>query len=214
MGAPHQGVTPSTSVPGTGGLQQAVSGVRPRPWPARTCLFTAPIDFVENGGVRVSAKVDYALRAAAELALAGDGPVKGEPHRAGAGDPAQVPGEHPARAPPCTGSCRASAAPRAATGSPAEPAEISLAEVIRAVEGPIANVRGVRPETLEYARPATARSRRSGSRVRASMRSVLEDGHAGRPRGPGALAERRSGTWRPTPKPGSRGQALAGNRLR
>src|SRR5205085_8263082 len=29
--------------------------------------------------------------------------------------------------------------------------EITLAEVIRAVEGPLANVRGIRPDELEYA---------------------------------------------------------------
>ena len=33
----------------------------------------------QNGFVRVSAKADYALRAAVELAAAADGPVKGEP---------------------------------------------------------------------------------------------------------------------------------------
>ena len=32
----------------------------------------------QNGCVRVSAKADYAIRAAVELAAAGDGPVKGE----------------------------------------------------------------------------------------------------------------------------------------
>ena len=32
----------------------------------------------QNGYVRVSAKSDYAIRAAVELAAAGDGPVKGE----------------------------------------------------------------------------------------------------------------------------------------
>src|SRR5439155_547961 len=32
----------------------------------------------QNASVRVSAKVDYALRAVIELAAAGDGPVKGE----------------------------------------------------------------------------------------------------------------------------------------
>jgi Rrf2 family protein len=34
------------------------------------------------------------------------------------------------------------------------PEEITLAEVIRAVDGPLANVRGARPETVDYNGPA------------------------------------------------------------
>ena len=56
---------------------------------------------LENQRMRVSAKVDYALRALAELAAAPPGqPVKGEQLATHAGDPAQLPREHPARAPP------------------------------------------------------------------------------------------------------------------
>ena len=55
---------------------------------------------------------------------------------------------------------------------PAE--EISLAEVIRAVEGPIANVRGVGPQDVEYPGPA-GRLREVWIAVRASLRSVLEE---------------------------------------
>jgi Rrf2 family protein len=56
----------------------------------------------------------------------------------------------------------------------ARPAEdISLAEVIRAVEGPLANVRGNRPESLAY--EGTAEPLRDvWVAVRASLRSVLE----------------------------------------
>src|SRR5213595_42801 len=53
-------------------------------------------------------------------------------------------------------------------------AEITLAEVIRAVEGPLANVRGVRPESIEYAGSATP-LRDVWVAVRASLRSVLEE---------------------------------------
>ena len=57
----------------------------------------------------------------------------------------------------------------------AKPAvEISLADVIRAVEGPLANVRGVRPEELEYEGPATA-LRDVFVALRANIRAVLED---------------------------------------
>jgi Rrf2 family protein len=53
------------------------------------------------------------------------------------------------------------------------PEEISLAEVIRAVEGPIANVRGQRSELVEYAGPA-APLREVWIAVRANLRAVLE----------------------------------------
>ena len=56
----------------------------------------------------------------------------------------------------------------------AQPAEeITLAEVIRAVDGPLANVRGVRPENLEYA-GSSLPLRDVWVAVRASLRSVLE----------------------------------------
>ncbi len=43
------------------------------------------------------------------------------------------------------------------------PTEITLAEVIRAVEGPLANIRGARPETVELPRAPRARCATSGS---------------------------------------------------
>ena len=56
----------------------------------------------------------------------------------------------------------------------AKPAdEITVAEVVRAVEGPIANVRGVGPEQVEYAGSA-ARLRDVWIAVRANLRAVLE----------------------------------------
>jgi DNA-binding IscR family transcriptional regulator len=54
------------------------------------------------------------------------------------------------------------------------PSEISLADVIRAVEGPLANVRGVRPEELEYKGAATT-LRDVFVALRANIRAVLED---------------------------------------
>ena len=54
---------------------------------------------------------------------------------------------------------------------PAE--EISLAEVIRAVEGPLANVRGEWPEAVEY--PGAAEALKDvWIAVRANLRAVLE----------------------------------------
>jgi Rrf2 family protein len=52
-------------------------------------------------------------------------------------------------------------------------AEISLAEVIRAVEGPIATVRGSRPEDVSYAGAATS-LQDVWIDLRTAMRGVLE----------------------------------------
>lgn len=51
--------------------------------------------------------------------------------------------------------------------------EVTLAQVIRALEGPLASVRGVRPEGLAYAGPA-AGLRDVWVALRASLRAVLE----------------------------------------
>ena len=52
-------------------------------------------------------------------------------------------------------------------------AEISLADVIRAVDGPVADVRGDRPERIEY--PGAARHlQQVWIAVRASLREILE----------------------------------------
>lgn len=59
-----------------------------------------------------------------------------------------------------------------ALGRPAE--EISLADVIRAVEGPIATVRGVRPDDVSYEGAARALAP-VWIDLRAAMRAVLEE---------------------------------------
>jgi Rrf2 family protein len=56
-------------------------------------------------------------------------------------------------------------------GRPAE--EISLADVIRAVEGPLASVRGVRPDHVSYTGAASA-LQGVWLDLRAAMRGVLE----------------------------------------
>ena len=126
--------------------------------------------------VRVTAKVDYAVRAAMVLARAADadaGPVKGEQIGADQQIPRQVPREHPERAAPERASCAASAAPRAATGWPSSPDAVAIADIIRAVEGPLATVRGERAEQLDYGDEAGA-LQDMWVAVRASLRSVLE----------------------------------------
>jgi Rrf2 family protein len=124
--------------------------------------------------MRVSAKVDYALRACAELAVAvGEGPVKGER----IAQAQSVPLKFLENILLDLRHAGVVHSQRGAEGGywlarPAE--EISLADVIRAVEGPIANVRGVRPEQVEYD-GAAAPLQDVWIALRASMRAVLED---------------------------------------
>ena len=122
--------------------------------------------------MRVSAKVDYALRACAELAAADEGPVKGDR----LSQAQEIPLKFLENILLDLKHAGLVQSQRGAEGGywlslPAE--EISLAEVIRAVEGPIANVRGERPELVEYAGPA-APLREVWIAVRANLRAVLE----------------------------------------
>ena len=122
--------------------------------------------------MRVSAKVDYALRAAAELARAEPGPVKGERIAQAQSIPLKflenilLELRHHGLVQSQRGADGGYWLARA-------PEEINLAEVIRAVEGPLANVRGVRPESLEYEGSAEP-LRDVWVAVRASLRAVLE----------------------------------------
>jgi Rrf2 family protein len=122
--------------------------------------------------VRVSAKADYALRAVIELAAGADGPVKGER----IAQAQEIPLKFLEN---ILGDLRHAGIVRSQRGvdggywlaRPAE--EITVAEVVRAVEGPIANVRGLGPEQVEYAGSA-ARLRDVWIAVRANLRAVLE----------------------------------------
>jgi Rrf2 family protein len=122
--------------------------------------------------MRVSAKADYAIRAAVELAAAGEGPVKGDRIAKAQSIP-------PNFLENILGDLRNAGivgSRRGAEGGywlarPAE--EVSLADVIRAVDGPLANVRGVRSDELEYDGSAKALEQ-VWIAVRASLRAVLE----------------------------------------
>ena len=122
--------------------------------------------------VRVSAKVDYALRAAIELAATESGPVKGER----IAQAQEIPLKFLEN---ILGDLRHAGIVRSQRGVEggywlARPAdEITVAEVVRAVEGPIANVRGVGPEQVEYSGSAE-RLREVWIAVRANLRAVLE----------------------------------------
>jgi len=122
--------------------------------------------------MRVSAKSDYAIRAAVELAAAGDGPVKGDR----IAKSQSIPSNFLENILADLRNAGIVSSRRGAEGGYwlARPAdEVSLADVIRAVDGPLANVRGVRSEQLEYEGNATALAE-VWIAVRASLRSVLE----------------------------------------
>ena len=122
--------------------------------------------------MRISAKVDYAIRAAVELAAAGDGPVKGER----IAQAQEIPLKFLEN---ILGDLRHHGIVRSQRGAEggywlARAAdEITLAEIIRAVEGPLANVRGFRPDEIEYMGSAE-RLQDVWIAVRANLRSVLE----------------------------------------
>jgi Rrf2 family protein len=123
--------------------------------------------------VRISAKTDYAVRAMTQLAAMSDGaPVTAEqlataqeiPVKFLLGILNELKRAHLLRS------------QRGAEGGyqlrrPA--AEISLADVIRAIDGPLANVHDTSLETLAYPGPAES-LREVWMAVRGSLRSVLE----------------------------------------
>jgi Rrf2 family protein len=122
--------------------------------------------------MRVSAKADYAVRAAAELAAAEEGPVKGEKLADAQDIPLQFL-EHILLELKHAGIVRAR---RGAKGGywlarPAE--EVTIADIVRAVEGPIAHVQSAPPESIEY-RGNAEHLQEVWIAVRASLRTVLE----------------------------------------
>ncbi len=122
--------------------------------------------------MRVSAKADYAVRAAVELAAADEGPVKGERLATAQDIPLQFL-EHILLELKHHGIVRAR---RGAKGGYwlARPAdEVTIADVVRAVEGPIADVQSTPPEAIQYSGNSES-LRDVWVAVRASLRSVLE----------------------------------------
>jgi Rrf2 family protein len=148
--------------------------------------------------MRLSARVDYALRAVAELAAQGEPdprPATGGSGRSGdrgsgaamARRPAPVTAEQIARAqdiPPKFlesillqlrrgGIVQAQRGPEGGYWLARPANEISLAEVIRVIDGPLANIRGQRPEDLGYHGAARA-LQEVWIALRASEREILE----------------------------------------
>jgi Rrf2 family protein len=124
--------------------------------------------------VRITAKADYAVRAALELAAAPEGePVKGEQLAERQGIPLQFL-EHILLELKHARLVRAKRGYKGGYWLDRPPEEISIADVIRAVEGPLANIHESAPEDLHYA-GAAERLRDVWVAVRANLRGVLED---------------------------------------
>jgi Rrf2 family protein len=123
--------------------------------------------------MRISAKADYAVRAVAELAAAdSEKPVKAERIATAQGIPLNFLEN-------ILGELRHAGVVRSHRGAEggfrlAKPAEqLTVADVIRAVEGPLASVRGGPPEDAEYDGAASSLPR-VWIAVRANLRRVLE----------------------------------------
>jgi Rrf2 family protein len=136
-------------------------------------LITNSAGLVDNRRVRVSAKAEYAVRAAMELAAAPDErPVK----KSAIVDAQRIPGKFLEN---ILSELRNAGLVESQRGSDggywlARPAsEISVADVMRAVEGPLASVRSQRPEALEYEGLAEP-LQKLWVALRASIRDVLE----------------------------------------
>lgn len=123
--------------------------------------------------MHITAKVDYAVRALIELASAGPSPSKAEslaqaqsiPHKfleAVLGDLRRGGLVHSRRG------------PEGGYWLARPPSDIAIADVIRSVEGPLASVRGERPEDVEYGGSA-ARLQDVWIAVRVNLRAVLEN---------------------------------------
>jgi Rrf2 family protein len=122
--------------------------------------------------MRISAKADYAVRAAVELAAAGEEPVKGERLAEAQGIPLQFL-EHILLELKHARLVRARRGARGGYWLAKPPDEVTLADIFRAVEGPLANVQDEAPEAKSY--PGRAEPLRDvWIAVRASLRRVLE----------------------------------------
>jgi Rrf2 family protein len=123
--------------------------------------------------MRISAKADYAVRATVELAAAPDKePVKGEQLAEAQEIPLQFL-EHILLELKHARLVRARRGARGGYWLAKAPEEITVADVIRAVEGPLANIQDSAPETTNY--PGPAKSMRDvWVAVRANLREVLE----------------------------------------
>lgn len=123
--------------------------------------------------MRISAKVDYAVRAATELARKESGPTKGEAIATAQAIPLKflenilIDLRH-------AGLVRSQRGAEGGYWLARPAAQISVADIIRAVEGPLASVRGQPPEEIDY--PAGAEQlQRVWIAIRSALRGVAEN---------------------------------------
>jgi Rrf2 family protein len=123
--------------------------------------------------MRISAKVDYAVRAAIELAAAGGEPVKGDVIAEAQDIPLKflenILGElkH-------TGIVASRRGAQGGYWLAKPPHAVSLADIVRAVEGPLATVRGQGPESLDYKGDAKP-LQNVWIAVRANLRAIMDE---------------------------------------
>jgi Rrf2 family protein len=124
--------------------------------------------------MRITAKADYAVRAAVELAALQDEQraVKGERLARAQGIPQNFL-ENILTELRRAGIVRTRRGVAGGYQLARPAAEITMADVLRAVEGPLAAVQGLRPDELAY-RGAAARLPEVWVALRASLRDVLE----------------------------------------
>jgi len=123
--------------------------------------------------MRISAKADYAVRAAVELAVAApDHPVKGEHVASAQAIPIKFL-ENILVDLRQAGIVQSRRGPDGGYWLARPPAQVTVADVIRASDGPLASVRGEKPEDLAYD-GAAAELRQVWVALRSSMREVLE----------------------------------------
>jgi len=124
--------------------------------------------------VRITAKADYAVRAAVELAAAEKTgkPVKGEQLARAQGIPQNFL-ENILTELRRAGIIRTRRGAEGGYQLARSADEISVADVLRAVEGPLAAVQGIRPDQLSYG-GAAERLPEVWVALRASLRDVLE----------------------------------------
>jgi Rrf2 family protein len=122
--------------------------------------------------MRISAKVDYAVRAAVELAAADQGPVKGDRIASDQDIPLRFL-ENILLDMRQAGLVRSQRGPEGGYWLARAAEDISVADVIRAVEGSLATVRGERAEALAFTGSAGP-LQELWVAVRANLRAVLE----------------------------------------
>ena len=122
--------------------------------------------------MHVSAKVDYGMRALLALAASDGQRVKGEVIAQGQAIPFKFLEGILAQL-RTAGLISSMRGPDGGYRLDRDPAQITVADVIRALEGPLADVRGERPEHLHYAGPAE-HLQEVWIAVRAALRQVVE----------------------------------------